>query len=183
MAVYDWIGIAAWIASSALVLGVIRLVPDFRPSAKRPLKYWWVVFGFWLIATGFLFVAGTIVANAISRSIVRNRIVEAQGDSVPVYVDGREAADSAVALEELGKLRMIAAHHSHPLDMFEIRFGDTTLHIARDSERVHEYWVYWPPVSENSAIGRVRSLNLGRSLSAPDGSYEPGQEPPGKAGG
>lgn len=183
MSVHNWIGFATWLVSAALIVGVVRTVPAFRPSASQSRTYWWRVFLAWVFATAFLYVASTSIANAWARSIVRNRIADAQRNTLPVYVDGRLVADSAAALAQLARLQMIAAHHSHPLESREVRFGDTTLRIARDSERVHEYWVYWPPVSENSAIGRIRSLKLGQSLSTSDGSHDSRQQPPGKAGG
>jgi hypothetical protein len=81
-----------------------------------------------------------------------------------------DANEIRMLFSELQQLKPIAAHHSHPTDLFEVRFtkdgGRYRYVIGRDSERPQEYWVKEAaryPFSGHE-IGRIQSVSFGRFL-------------------
>ncbi len=171
MSVHNAILIACAVGSAVLIFAVIWWVPNFRPRALPPShrhRFWSRLIFAWLLTTALLIAIGIETTNAYARYLMRARLMRATNDRSTVSVDGQRARRPRAILEELAKVRFIAAHHSHPGARHEVRIGSSpeiVVQLAPDSENLHEYWVYWMAVSPDGEIGRLRSSQIGKAMS------------------
>ena len=122
----------------------------------------------------FLLVGTVFVVQDVSEGRVRSQVLAAVGNTSVVRVDGQQVDNPTPLLRSLGQVDHMAAHHSHPTAPIHIDLiggrGTTQIVIARDSERLNEFWVFRSGSGTHGDLGqsagRIVSSDLNNLLRA-----------------
>ncbi len=78
-----------------------------------------------------------------------------------ISIDGRPAENRDEILTTLKTAHSLMAHHSHPTHTIRIQISDPprnlSLHVARDSEDPHEYWIFAASPSKFASRGDLKA--------------------------
>jgi len=104
----------------------------------------------------------------IAPGSVSNVVVHIEGSSREILATNKVA----LLFNQLQRVKAVLAHHSSPINSFDVRFErnnqEYQYRLGRDSARSNEYWVFETARAGNPGreIGRIESSSLGELLNA-----------------
>ncbi|MBN1787573.1 MAG: hypothetical protein JW806_04180 [Sedimentisphaerales bacterium] len=143
-----------------LVLIVLKKVPLERPDTATKVV---------MFIAGSMFVvpiiAGFMISGIMEKMVLREvRIfLNNASEAAEVIVDGKDVEGDERIIKELAAIAPMNAHNSRETKKFRVEVKDTdqslTIYLARDSEYMREYWIFYPGYRYTSVneIGRIRT--------------------------
>jgi hypothetical protein len=129
-----------------------------RPGSPRPVSAMFVAGG--LIFAGII--GGEFLIGAYLKSVALNEIhPQLSADIGSLTVNGTQFGKADDLIAALRNIRDTTAHHSHPTTEYRVLLntsqGALALHVCRDSQDPHEYWVFYPNFhsTASNAVGHI----------------------------
>jgi hypothetical protein len=140
--VFILIALGGW---ALAMVGQISAYRSRKPGSPRPISRKFIV--------GVLVFAGTIggefAISAVLKSAALDEISpKLSADIEAVTVNGAPFDKTRDLIAALRDMHTTMGHHSHPVASYRLFLrtsrGPLVLQLCRDSEDLHEYWVFYP---------------------------------------
>jgi hypothetical protein len=136
------VALAGW---AMAFVGQIVAQRSRKPDSPKTVSAMFVTGG--LIFAGII--GGEFALGAYVKSAALNEIhPKLSADIRSLTVNGSQFAKADELIASLRNIRDTTAHHSHPTTEYRVFLntsqGPLGLHVCRDSDDPHEYWVFYP---------------------------------------